>query len=79
MPLSIFAMIDSVMTHPSAVRRGKSRPVVWTRRVGALKGYFSGGRDRNRQHRQIEIRRSQYDGRGHSLRPWWCMGAMLLV
>jgi hypothetical protein len=26
MPLSIFAMIDSVMTRPSAVRCGKPRP-----------------------------------------------------
>ena len=35
-PLSIFAMMDSVMTRPSAVRCGKPRPVVFdTRRVGA--------------------------------------------
>ena len=36
MPLSLFAMMDSVMTRPYAVRCGKSRPVVATRRVGAL-------------------------------------------
>jgi hypothetical protein len=37
MPLRIFAMMDSVMTHPSAVRCDKSRTVVFdTRRVGAL-------------------------------------------
>jgi hypothetical protein len=36
MPFSIFAMLDSVMTRPSAVRCGKPRPVVFdTRRVGA--------------------------------------------
>jgi hypothetical protein len=35
MPLSFFAMIDSVIAR--RVRCGKSRPVVWTRRVGALR------------------------------------------
>jgi hypothetical protein len=38
MPLSLFAMMDSVMTRSYAVRCGKSRPVVFdTRRVGALR------------------------------------------
>jgi hypothetical protein len=36
MPLSLFAMMDSVMTRPKPVRCGKSRPGCWTRRVGAL-------------------------------------------
>jgi hypothetical protein len=37
MPLSIFAMMDSVTMRSYAVRCGKSRPVVFdTRRVGAL-------------------------------------------
>src|ERR1700716_4229736 len=38
-----------------------------------------GRRDRNRQHRQTEIRRPRYDRRGHFLRSWGRMGAMLLV
>jgi hypothetical protein len=42
MPLSLFAMMDSVMTLREAVRRGKSRPLALQPAVGALTMRASG-------------------------------------